>query len=149
MMDPYNIAICFGPTLVPVPEDKDQVQYQNQVNDLIKNIITYNEEIFPNDGGCVYEKFLSDEVDEKYASTPLSLNSVKLICHFSYSYAEDLKMAEDGDSEVFLYGSEDGKYFLVFHVRYSTPFALNFQIVKVSKLWPDMITMRDQIKNYQ
>jgi len=24
-MDPYNLAICFGPTLVPVPEDKDQV----------------------------------------------------------------------------------------------------------------------------
>lgn len=108
MMDPYNIAICFGPTLVPVPEDKDQVQYQNQVNDLIKNIITYNEEIFPNDGGCVYEKFLSDEVDEKYASTPLPQKSVKLIYHFCCSYAEDLKMAEDGDSEVFLYGSEDG-----------------------------------------
>ena len=25
MMDPYNLAICFGPTLVPIPEDKDQV----------------------------------------------------------------------------------------------------------------------------
>lgn len=24
-MDPYNLAICFGPTLVPIPEDKDQV----------------------------------------------------------------------------------------------------------------------------
>ena len=27
MMDPYNLAICFGPTLVPIPEDKDQVNY--------------------------------------------------------------------------------------------------------------------------
>ncbi|KAJ8950263.1 hypothetical protein NQ318_021117 [Aromia moschata] len=51
MMDPYNLAICFGPTLVPVPDDKDQVQYQNQVNELIKNIIIFNDEIFPNDGG--------------------------------------------------------------------------------------------------
>ncbi|KAG0418838.1 hypothetical protein HPB47_004564 [Ixodes persulcatus] len=34
MMDPYNLAICFGPTLVPIPEDKDQVQYQNLVNEL-------------------------------------------------------------------------------------------------------------------
>lgn len=25
MMDPYNIAICFGPTLVPIPTDRDQV----------------------------------------------------------------------------------------------------------------------------
>ena len=38
-MDPYNLAICFGPTLVPVPDHKDQVQYQNLVNELIKNFI--------------------------------------------------------------------------------------------------------------
>lgn len=65
MMDPYNLAICFGPTLVPVPEDKDQVQYQNQVNELIKNIILFNEEIFPIDGGLLYEKYISREPDEK------------------------------------------------------------------------------------
>ncbi|KAF2366812.1 SH3 domain [Trinorchestia longiramus] len=59
MMDPYNLAICFGPTLVPIPEDKDQVQYQNLVNELIKNIIIFSEDIFPADGGPVYEKYLS------------------------------------------------------------------------------------------
>nr|CAD7194584.1 unnamed protein product [Timema douglasi] len=64
MMDPYNLAICFGPTLVPVPEDKDQVQYQNQVNELIKNIILFYEEIFPFDGGLMYEKYISGEPDE-------------------------------------------------------------------------------------
>jgi SLIT-ROBO Rho GTPase activating protein len=64
MMDPYNLAICFGPTLVPVPDDKDQVQYQNQVNELIKNIIMFNDEIFPNDGGIVYEKYISPEPDD-------------------------------------------------------------------------------------
>ncbi|XP_049830329.1 SLIT-ROBO Rho GTPase-activating protein 1-like isoform X2 [Schistocerca gregaria] len=66
MMDPYNLAICFGPTLVPVPEEKEQyqVQYQNQVNELIKNIILYHEDIFPLDGGPVYEKFISKEPDE-------------------------------------------------------------------------------------
>ncbi|RZF41497.1 hypothetical protein LSTR_LSTR000211 [Laodelphax striatellus] len=66
MMDPYNLAICFGPTLVPVPEDKDQVQFQNQVNELIKNIILFNDEIFPlNDfGGTVYEKYISREPDD-------------------------------------------------------------------------------------
>ncbi len=68
MMDPYNLAICFGPTLVPVPEDKDQVQYQNQVNELIKNIILFNEEIFSSSevGGIVYEKYISREPDDKY-----------------------------------------------------------------------------------
>lgn len=64
MMDPYNLAICFGPTLVPVPDDKDQVQYQNQVNELIKNIIMFNEEIFPNDGGIIYEKYISPEPED-------------------------------------------------------------------------------------
>ena len=29
MMDPYNIAICFGPTLVPIPTDRDQVRDQH------------------------------------------------------------------------------------------------------------------------
>ncbi|XP_054277827.1 SLIT-ROBO Rho GTPase-activating protein 1-like isoform X3 [Macrosteles quadrilineatus] len=66
MMDPYNLAICFGPTLVPVPEDKDQVQYQNQVNELIKNIILFNDEIFPGQeiGGTLYEKYISREPDD-------------------------------------------------------------------------------------
>ncbi|KAF7287489.1 SLIT-ROBO Rho GTPase-activating protein 1-like isoform X2 [Rhynchophorus ferrugineus] len=65
MMDPYNLAICFGPTLVPVPDDKDQVQYQNQVNELIKNIIMFHDEIFPNDGGPVYEKYISPNTDDQ------------------------------------------------------------------------------------
>jgi len=64
LMDPYNLAICFGPTLVPIPTDRDQVQYQNLVNELIKNFIIFNEDIFPNDGlGTVYEKYISSEPD--------------------------------------------------------------------------------------
>ncbi|XP_065572701.1 SLIT-ROBO Rho GTPase-activating protein 1-like isoform X1 [Artemia franciscana] len=64
MMDPHNLAVCFGPTLVPVPDDKEQVQYQNLVNVLIKNVILYAEEIFPNDGGTTYEKYFTKEPDE-------------------------------------------------------------------------------------
>ena len=63
-MDGYNLAICLGPTLVPIPDDKDQVQYQSTVNELIKNIITYSEDIFPQDGGATYEKFMGPVVDE-------------------------------------------------------------------------------------
>jgi len=65
MMDPYNLAICFGPTLVPVPDDKDQVQFQNLINELIKNVIELHEELFPIDGGPTYEKYISCEPDEK------------------------------------------------------------------------------------
>jgi len=39
MMDPYNLAICFGPTLLPIPPDRDQVSYQASVNEIIKTII--------------------------------------------------------------------------------------------------------------
>ena len=63
-MDPYNLAICFGPTLVPIPTDRDQVIYQNLVNELIKNFIIFNEDIFPSDGlGTLYEKYISTEPD--------------------------------------------------------------------------------------
>lgn len=41
-----------------------QVQYQNLVNELIKNIIIFSEDIFPSDGGHVYEKYISrDSID--------------------------------------------------------------------------------------
>ncbi|OQV24407.1 SLIT-ROBO Rho GTPase-activating protein 3 [Hypsibius exemplaris] len=57
MMDRFNLAICFGPTLLPIPESRDQVQYQQRVNVLIKNIFLYQEDIFPANFGTVYEKY--------------------------------------------------------------------------------------------
>lgn len=61
-MDAYNLAICFGPTLMPAPEDKDQVQYQNQVNELIKKMIEYHDDLFPKDlVGIRYEKYISHD----------------------------------------------------------------------------------------
>ncbi|XP_056131427.1 SLIT-ROBO Rho GTPase-activating protein 2 isoform X2 [Lampris incognitus] len=47
MMDPYNLAICFGPTLMSVPEGNDQVSCQAHVNELIKTIIIHHDAIFP------------------------------------------------------------------------------------------------------
>lgn len=47
MMDPYNLAICFGPTLMSVPEGHDQVSCQAHVNELIKTIIIHHDNIFP------------------------------------------------------------------------------------------------------
>lgn len=92
-MDAYNLAICFGPTLMPAPEEKDQVQCQNQVNDLIKNMIVYHDDLFQKDlGGTIYEKFISQEPFD---------------CDVGDSPTE--QVTEDPDSEV--YPSEDGEFF--------------------------------------
>lgn len=65
MMSPYNLAICFGPTLMRAPEDKDQVQYQNQVNALVENMIRFQEDMFPKEiGGTMYEKYISSEMED-------------------------------------------------------------------------------------
>ncbi|KAL1265691.1 hypothetical protein QQF64_003718, partial [Cirrhinus molitorella] len=59
MMDPYNLAICFGPTLMSVPEGHDQVSCQAHVNELIKTIIIHHESIFPGPReleGPIYER---------------------------------------------------------------------------------------------
>lgn len=77
---------------MPAPEDKDQVQYQNQVNELVKNMIVFHEDLFPKDlGGTTYEKYISHEPFD---------------CDVGDSPTE--QTAEDPDSEV--YPSEDGKH---------------------------------------
>uniref|UniRef100_A0A8D0GRW9 SLIT-ROBO Rho GTPase-activating protein 2 n=1 Tax=Sphenodon punctatus TaxID=8508 RepID=A0A8D0GRW9_SPHPU len=64
MMDPYNLAICFGPTLMSVPEGHDQVSCQAHVNELIKTIIIQHENVFPGPRdleGPVYSRGRSTE----------------------------------------------------------------------------------------
>ncbi|XP_044278958.1 SLIT-ROBO Rho GTPase-activating protein 1 isoform X3 [Varanus komodoensis] len=64
MMDPYNLAICFGPTLMPVPDIQDQVSCQAHVNEIIKTIIIHHENIFPDTkelDGPVYEKCMAGD----------------------------------------------------------------------------------------
>ncbi|KAB5536942.1 hypothetical protein PHYPO_G00113110 [Pangasianodon hypophthalmus] len=72
MMDPYNLAICFGPTLMSVPEGHDQVSCQAHVNELIKTIIIHHESIFPGPReleGPVYER---GGTTEEYCDSPHS-----------------------------------------------------------------------------
>ncbi|PIO63133.1 RhoGAP domain protein, partial [Teladorsagia circumcincta] len=67
MMEPHNMAICFGPTLLPIPEGKDQVFYHNFVNELVRNLIIHVNEVFPQDlPGPVYDKYaaVADEADQ-------------------------------------------------------------------------------------
>ncbi|XP_077386899.1 SLIT-ROBO Rho GTPase-activating protein 3-like isoform X2 [Festucalex cinctus] len=73
MMDPYNLAICFGPTLMPIPEDQDPVACQAHVNEVIKTVIIHHEAIFPAQReleGPVYEKCMAG--GEEYCESPHS-----------------------------------------------------------------------------
>ncbi|XP_063792370.1 rho GTPase-activating protein 4 isoform X2 [Pseudophryne corroboree] len=69
MMDPHNLAVCFGPTLVSIPEGQDPVSVQAHVNEVVKTIIIYQERIFPGPTeleGPIYEKCMTVEEDEEY-----------------------------------------------------------------------------------
>ncbi|KAM6981031.1 SLIT-ROBO Rho GTPase-activating protein 3 isoform 2-T2 [Aplochiton taeniatus] len=73
MMDAYNLAICFGPTLMPIPDGQDPVACQAHVNEVIKTIIMNNEVIFPSHrelDGPVYEKCMTG--GEEYCDSPHS-----------------------------------------------------------------------------
>lgn len=63
MMDAYNLAVCFGPTLMPI--QSDQIRSQSHVNELIRILIVHQETIFPRDGGPLYEKcIVVDDTDD-------------------------------------------------------------------------------------
>ncbi|XP_030061299.1 SLIT-ROBO Rho GTPase-activating protein 3 isoform X1 [Microcaecilia unicolor] len=73
MMDPYNLAICFGPTLMPIPEGQDPVSCQAHVNEVMKTIIIHHEVLFPNHKeleGPMYEKCMTGSED--YCDSPHS-----------------------------------------------------------------------------
>uniref|UniRef100_A0A8C1WHA0 SLIT-ROBO Rho GTPase-activating protein 3-like n=1 Tax=Cyprinus carpio TaxID=7962 RepID=A0A8C1WHA0_CYPCA len=48
MMQPYNLAVCFGPSLLRGSEmDGDEVTLAPQINDLVKTMIIHHENIVP------------------------------------------------------------------------------------------------------
>ncbi|XP_051962125.1 rho GTPase-activating protein 4-like [Xyrauchen texanus] len=66
MMQPYNLAVCFGPSLVRGPDNGDAAALQ-QINALVKSIIIQHESIFPSQNelpGPVYEKCMTLEEDD-------------------------------------------------------------------------------------
>ena len=61
-MDPYNLAVCFGPTLLPVPAGQDPVALQARVNQLVQTLIVQPARVFPCLTllpGPVYEKCMA------------------------------------------------------------------------------------------
>uniref|UniRef100_A0AAR2IHM7 SLIT-ROBO Rho GTPase-activating protein 3-like n=1 Tax=Pygocentrus nattereri TaxID=42514 RepID=A0AAR2IHM7_PYGNA len=66
MMQPYNLAVCFGPSLIRGPEDADAATLQ-QINALVKTIIIQHESIFPSQSdleGPVYEMCMTLEQED-------------------------------------------------------------------------------------
>lgn len=62
MMDPHNLAVCFGPTLVTVPAGQDAVSVQPHINEVVKCLIVHHEAIFPGANqlpGPQYEKVMA------------------------------------------------------------------------------------------
>uniref|UniRef100_A0A8B9YAA1 Rho GTPase activating protein 4 n=1 Tax=Bos mutus grunniens TaxID=30521 RepID=A0A8B9YAA1_BOSMU len=62
MMDPYNLAVCFGPTLLPVPAGQDPVALQGRVNQLVQTLIIQPGRVFPAPAqlpGPIYEKCMA------------------------------------------------------------------------------------------
>uniref|UniRef100_A0AAZ3SEV0 SLIT-ROBO Rho GTPase-activating protein 2 n=1 Tax=Oncorhynchus tshawytscha TaxID=74940 RepID=A0AAZ3SEV0_ONCTS len=66
MMDPYNLAICFGPTLMSVPESCDQVSCQAHVNELIKTIIIHHDGVFPGPRDLQGPVYISPGATDEY-----------------------------------------------------------------------------------
>ncbi|CAF3130279.1 unnamed protein product [Rotaria sp. Silwood2] len=83
MMDASNLASCLAPTLMPIPGDKDQVQYLTHTIEIIRTMITHHEEIFPvNDDDPIYEKFaitipIDGEEDEDEEGEIISERSLR------------------------------------------------------------------------
>uniref|UniRef100_A0A8C7ZEP9 SLIT-ROBO Rho GTPase activating protein 1b n=1 Tax=Oryzias sinensis TaxID=183150 RepID=A0A8C7ZEP9_9TELE len=72
MMDAGNLAIVFGPTLLPTPDTLDQVACQAHVNEVIKTVILHHDNIFPQTKelpGPVYEKCMTGD---QYCESPFS-----------------------------------------------------------------------------
>uniref|UniRef100_A0A8B9LMX7 SLIT-ROBO Rho GTPase-activating protein 3 n=1 Tax=Astyanax mexicanus TaxID=7994 RepID=A0A8B9LMX7_ASTMX len=69
MMQPYNLAVCFGPSLLRGAESGDAVTLQPQINALVKTLILQHESIFPGPSelpGPVYEKCMT--LEQEYCS---------------------------------------------------------------------------------
>ncbi|KAJ8260414.1 hypothetical protein GJAV_G00181830 [Gymnothorax javanicus] len=125
MMDPYNLAICFGPTLMCVPEDCDQVSSQAHVNELIKTIIIHHSAIFPGppelegplyDRGGATDEFCDSPhgepplVDEPVPDAVLELHNsddesepIEAVARFDYSGRSSRELSFHKGASLLLY----------------------------------------------
>jgi len=106
MMDASNLASCLAPSLLPIPDDKDQVQYVTHTIELLRLMIIHHDQIFPSNGdGPVYEKFVlaipldgeEDEDDEIISERSLRPSNSDEGSQDSDYCTEDLNLLNETD----------------------------------------------------
>ncbi|CAM4674033.1 unnamed protein product [Lepidochelys olivacea] len=98
MMTPYNLAVCFGPTLAAAPPGLDPVSTQPHANEAVKSLILHPEATFPPPDqlpGPLYERCLAppDEDSEMLPLDPAAEESE------GDGPPETLAMASEDDPE--------------------------------------------------
>ncbi|XP_062871913.1 rho GTPase-activating protein 4a [Trichomycterus rosablanca] len=122
MMQPYNVAVCFGPSLIRAPEDADAAAMQH-INALVKTIIIQQENIFPSQTeleGPVYETCMTLEtedieaaIEESEVESEVSPNKVKEelegVALFDYTArsASELSFRQGGRLRLYSRASSD------------------------------------------
>eukprot|EP00090_Calanus_glacialis_P007630 TRINITY_DN16073_c0_g1_i10.p1 TRINITY_DN16073_c0_g1~~TRINITY_DN16073_c0_g1_i10.p1 ORF type:complete len:884 (-),score=266.77 TRINITY_DN16073_c0_g1_i10:79-2730(-) len=111
-MDPYNIAICFGPNLCPIPEGKDLVQHTNLVNDLIKNFIIFCKDIFTfeidgpayvnADVGNINDEKVTEKDEEKVEETSFP-QPEEAVALYEYKAGTDKELSFNKGDKLFLF----------------------------------------------
>ncbi|KAF2984698.1 hypothetical protein EK904_012415 [Melospiza melodia maxima] len=112
MMDPYNLAICFGPTLMHIPDGQDPVSCQAHVNEVIKTIIIHHEGIFPSHReleGPVYEKCMTGGEEYWIRKGGEEVEQIEAIAKFDYIGRSPRELSFKKGASLLLYhrASED------------------------------------------
>uniref|UniRef100_A0A673I0P2 SLIT-ROBO Rho GTPase-activating protein 3-like n=1 Tax=Sinocyclocheilus rhinocerous TaxID=307959 RepID=A0A673I0P2_9TELE len=85
MMQPYNLAVCFGPSLLRgVEMGGDEVTLAPQINDLVKTMIIHHENIVPGPSelpGPIYEKCMT--LEQEYCE-PITEEEWEAVAMFDY-----------------------------------------------------------------
>lgn len=114
MMQPYNLAVCFGPSLVRGEQDDDVVALQPLINALVKSIILQHESVFPSQTevqGPVYEKCMTLEQDDWYVDVFDAADSRTCITNMCGCLSFSEAIVEEGEAEAEYSYCKDGENF--------------------------------------
>lgn len=118
MMDAYNLAICFGPTLIPIPSEYNQLHCQSSVIDLIKLLIIHHLVIFDHMlPGPVYTKnkynISNNKTTNHKSVTSLDSHRLSLSSNNAIEIGTDKQHVKDDSSNSFKQNLHDTCQFSV------------------------------------
>ncbi|XP_061536730.1 SLIT-ROBO Rho GTPase-activating protein 3-like isoform X2 [Phycodurus eques] len=136
MMQPYNLAVCFGPSLLRGVDSDDAVARQPQVNDLVKTMILQHDVIFPGQSelpGAIYEKHMT--LEQEYCApvppavkqaNPKSLQENIKQVESTLNLSEPITEEGDGEAE-HLPSEDDSEAVAMFDYAARSPAELSFK----------------------